>query len=158
MVVEFYQFSTLKIQFLSKFFAFSEGENRVFSFAKKNILLQRTYEWVEYATICAYFYKKPISRLHICINMQFRPQIPGFEVKKKAKTSLKKVKVFLKFCDGSLKLSKTFFQQSLGLFKQSLISYPKIIFLERLHLSKFFAFFPLIQHDVLGDYKDTSKE
>ena len=64
---------------------------------EKYILLQRGYGGTEYATICAYFYTSPTSRLHICINMQLGLQIWGIEVKKKAKTSLKKVKTFLKF-------------------------------------------------------------
>ena len=85
----------LKNSIFVKIFRISRGrESRIFIY-EKNVLLQRTYEWVEYATICAYFYTSPTSRLHICINMQLGLQIWGFEVKKKSQDFVEKSQGFI---------------------------------------------------------------
>ena len=101
--------SSLKSSIFVKIFRIFRGrESRIFIY-EKNILLQRTYEWVEYATICAYFYTSPTSRLHICINMQLGLQIWGFEVKKKSQDFVEKSQDFVKTSRRLVKNIQGFF-------------------------------------------------
>ena len=106
--------------FVKIFRIFRERELCIFIY-KKYILLQREHRGIEYAVICAYFYKKPISWLHNMHKYAVRAANSWPWSKEKSKGFVEKSLGFVKTLRRFVKIILVFFQTKPYLMNENLL-------------------------------------